>query len=499
MVIKEAGKSTRSAAMPAMTETNLKAALHAQMQSGSDMKLTSDEVEKLEKAFKEEEFRKLMADYVEEISDPKNRAETDAYIRQLETQGEVPEDKEIIRPSPHYCVKFLHLKRSSINAAKKSGEKPPDKEKLFINIVSSDSIKPPASETVREGDKTGKRWSIPHSLGPVRMEHDKSNRSVAALDCCFHPEAVQMSVSHAGFKDLLVETSRETAERGFKNAGDPVVIDQKYHILKGVTYKSGEVVTMIISKEKSKGAWKEGAAAEKKGKGAGKGGKKTEKEGKTVETAATATTGAGFKKGFMTATKTTKKKDSAKDGANAADSKNGGGGKRGGGTTPQGEDVPLYTVSESGNFDLSQHTMSEDLRGGIMASRPASIIYRIELPLVSSASELDLDVSDTKLKLASLPQAASNYSLDVALLYSCDGDRGKAKWDKKKVREANLLGMKYSESECVCFFLLLRGKFGWLICFCFLWSDASWLKSKTAVRSSKVKEATCTRAPKKNM
>ena len=39
----------------------------------SDLKLTSDEVAKLQKAFKDPEFCKLFKEYADEISDPKNR------------------------------------------------------------------------------------------------------------------------------------------------------------------------------------------------------------------------------------------------------------------------------------------------------------------------------------------------------------------------------------------------------------------------------------------
>ena len=47
---------------------------------------------KFRKAFQDPEFCKMMSEYVDEISDPKHRAEQDAYIRQMEAEGDVPED-----------------------------------------------------------------------------------------------------------------------------------------------------------------------------------------------------------------------------------------------------------------------------------------------------------------------------------------------------------------------------------------------------------------------
>ncbi|GMH50264.1 hypothetical protein TrRE_jg5265 [Triparma retinervis] len=355
--------------MPEMTEENLRAALAAQVEKGKggsdDLNMSKEEVDKFTKAFAEPEFRKLMADYVDEISDPKNRAETDAYIRQLENQGEVPEDKEIIRPDACYVVKFKHAKVALRDAAKAKNEVY-EKEKMFVNIVASDKIDPPTSKIVTVKGQRGRQWMIPHSLGPVRMEHDKTSLSVPTLDCCFHPETIDMSLKVPGFKDLVVETARETCVRGFKNVKDDVEIDKKYH--------------------KKPAGPKEPA----------------------------------LKKGFMTAKKTTRKGDGK------GDAKTGGGGRRGGGETSDGKSIPFYTVSESGHFDLTNHTMA-DSEAPLFSNRPASLIYRIELPEEKSAADLDLDVSEKKITLTS-----STYSLNTNLIYPCEGDKGKAKWDKKK-------------------------------------------------------------------
>ena len=48
-----------------------------------DLKLTPEEVNKFETAFKDPEFKKMFLEYAQEISDPKNKAESDAYLRQL--------------------------------------------------------------------------------------------------------------------------------------------------------------------------------------------------------------------------------------------------------------------------------------------------------------------------------------------------------------------------------------------------------------------------------
>lgn len=56
-----------------------------------------DETEKFKKAFKDPEFRKLFEEYLDEMQNPANRLETEAYISQLENENKVPEGKELIR------------------------------------------------------------------------------------------------------------------------------------------------------------------------------------------------------------------------------------------------------------------------------------------------------------------------------------------------------------------------------------------------------------------
>ena len=117
--------------------------------------LTSDEISSMNKAFESSDFRKMMSEYVEEISDPKFRAEQDAYIRQLEAQnrdstqniveGGIPAGKIIIRPSKQngFVVKFRY--RNMNNKPKPCG-----KNKLFVNVVSSDNIHEPKNDNTNK-------------------------------------------------------------------------------------------------------------------------------------------------------------------------------------------------------------------------------------------------------------------------------------------------------------------------------------------------------------
>ena len=93
--------------------------------SANDDPITEEEAEKLRGAFKDEEFRKLFSEYVDEISDPKHRQEQEQYISQLEGEGRAPEGKQLVRPSECFVLKF-HKTRAAT---------PTEQEKVFINVV----------------------------------------------------------------------------------------------------------------------------------------------------------------------------------------------------------------------------------------------------------------------------------------------------------------------------------------------------------------------------
>ena len=52
----------------------------------SNIQLTSNEILKLENAFKNAEFRQLLVEYSKEINDPENRRRYEAEIKQLELE-----------------------------------------------------------------------------------------------------------------------------------------------------------------------------------------------------------------------------------------------------------------------------------------------------------------------------------------------------------------------------------------------------------------------------
>ena len=89
-----------------------KAMAAALSRQGNDLEITAEEQDKFKRAFKDAEFRKMMAEYVDEISDPKYREEQNQYIREMEAKGETPKGKALIHPDAAFVIKTRKIPRS---------------------------------------------------------------------------------------------------------------------------------------------------------------------------------------------------------------------------------------------------------------------------------------------------------------------------------------------------------------------------------------------------
>jgi hypothetical protein len=240
--------STPSAAETPSAEV-LKGLFEASLKSNPDkLGFTDTESKNFSKAFEDPEFRKMFGEYMDELQDPKNREETEAYIRQLEGEQKVPDGKELIRPTAGFVAKTYKEDKS---------QKESKGDKVWLNVVMSDSIAKPTAVRTDGGES----WSVPYSLGPPHMEKDSGGENVATFDCCFHPEALSLAKGRQAFQNLLVQTAIEGVEEGFKRQNAPTKLLKDYHVLKNVAYKSGVISTMMVDKA-SKNSWKtDGKAA----------------------------------------------------------------------------------------------------------------------------------------------------------------------------------------------------------------------------------------------
>lgn len=165
----------------------------------NDLELTSDEMQRFTRAFRNDEFKKLFSDYCEEISDPANRKLYEEELTQLEAERGI--DVTFINPEPGYVIK------TSANG----------KEKVFINVSQCDKVGKPSSK--RDVDSSGNRglvWSIPHTQSPPRKDVDNKGTLCSVYDVVFHPDTLHLAQKNPRFKKLVTETACDAVSRAFK-------------------------------------------------------------------------------------------------------------------------------------------------------------------------------------------------------------------------------------------------------------------------------------------
>ena len=354
--------------------------------------ISADEAEQLQRAFGERDFRELLKEYVKELSNPASRREQEDYLTQLESQNETPRGKMLVRPAKGFVLKCMHRKRRDAPATRQPA-------KLFVNVVHSEEVAAP-SASERDG---GTSWSLPHALGPLRMEQDKRGSLVPTFDCCFHPNALRLAHGSKEFRSLAVDTAKDAVAEAFRQSGDEVDMASGYSILKGVQYMVGVDARALLVPIAHSGL----------SRSATEGCKKT--DGNAAATAP------ATKKVNVPQAAVEPRAWQAGDGAKERTSeKKWDDGIKGGTVTPK------YTITERNSFDISDHSPAVNSR------RPGHLIVRVQLDEADSAADVILDVSDLHVKIEPAKQAEVKYRLGLKLPYPVDPRRGRARFNRDK-------------------------------------------------------------------
>lgn len=336
--------------------------------SSNDVQLTAMEASKFDAAFKSEEFSRLISDYVESLSDPSNREEQEAYISELEANKELPPGKSLIRPNAGFVVKY-HIVRGN--------EDKPLKKKIFLNIVYSDKITEPSS-SFDESSLQAKKWSVPYAIGPVRMEHDKSNNLVPTFDICFHPLSLQYAHARKEFFDMVIGISQSAVVQAYSSSSNELITiaSNNYAILKNVRYKNGTPKALII------GSYHDQSFHDHPVQPADNAPDVTEDE-EAVDAITTHTEEADLTDSTI---------------------------------------IPNYKIVEQGIMELTSHNDAS-------IRRPKQLIVHVYLDKIVQAEEIDLNVSKDKVQVLS---EEHKYKLNLRLPYPIDSQKGKATFDKAK-------------------------------------------------------------------
>ena len=366
-----------------------------------DLNLTKEEVDKFQNAFKDEAFKKMFAEYAAEIADPKNKAESDAYLRQLEMEGKIEsvygKDVQLVMPKAGFVAKTFDEgpaddgpSTSSPKDDRGSGASSSDprktRRKAFVNVCRSDKCEDATSEK-RPG---GLQWSVPHTLGQPHEEKDKAGETCVAYDFCVSEHTYELTRRDERLKKMVVETAIEAVNRAF---GTRLSLDFTTPKKTFVGPKTGPGVQAI----------KGGGKATSPG---APGGRVAPSRGPGAETKASA-----FRFGDAVAGE----KRPARAGPEPE---------------PAGECEPKHTIVHredgkdmSKQFGTGSASREAEKRRD---TRPSALVLRVHLPKLDSVAAAELDVGDSRVFF----RVPGKYKLDLALPYEVFGDEGRAKFDK---------------------------------------------------------------------
>jgi dynein assembly factor 2, axonemal len=335
----------------------------------ADLKMTQDEVDRLAEALKKEEFRKLLVEYAEEISDPANRALYEKELSKLEEERGM--SVTFITPVPGYCIKTTQDS---------------DGIKCFINICHNENIEKPSS--ARETGRQGLMWHLPHTCTQPREDLTNSSNKCIVYDVVFHPDTYRMAETNSRFDTLLADSAFDTIEKSFQ-----VKIDRSnVKKLKNLKFK-GRPTASVIRKPTNNGHPIQND--------------NQNNEQDIVDQIKQKIVDEGRKKTIVNKQKNDEKSS----------------------TTPKYSfiyrdhaDMQDCVIEVEG--DSANNTCSN-----VKSMRHKELTINIELPLCKSSANVNLDVFEKSLKLDS---ADPEYKLSIDLPQPVYETQAKAKFDKSK-------------------------------------------------------------------
>ncbi|XP_045550286.1 protein kintoun [Salmo salar] len=341
-----------------------------------DLNMTSDEIGRFTKAFQNEEFRKMLHEYAEEISKPENKKKYEEEIKLLEQERGM--DIQFVHPEPYRALK------TSMDG----------RQKCFINVCSNDMIRKPEFRRVDEAGRVGQHWSLPHSLTPGTPDRDAKGNKYTIYDVVFHPDTIHMAGNNPRFMEMVDNTAVEAVENGGK-----VKLDKNNVRVLKIKYK-GTPHAAVMRKPLP------GQPAKEKHSPFDDHLSFPYPDEKQPDTATNQNESPKPKAEIQSDTQISQRQQKA--------------------NSPKEPTKPHYTLKYRSFIDLQDFRCSRD---SAQSPRPKEIVITIDLPLLRSVADADLDVTE---RLVSLESKKPAYRLEVPMAYPVDENKGEAKFNKQK-------------------------------------------------------------------
>ncbi|XP_058810818.1 protein kintoun [Phymastichus coffea] len=338
-----------------------------------ELEVTKDELKALTDCMKKEEFRQLLREYADEVTDPENRARYEAEITQLERERGI--QVTFVKPQPGYVLKTSLDGRS----------------KCFINVTKNECVDKPSHQPAAVDN--GLSWSIPHVLSPPRDDLDKKHVRCRVFDVVFHPDTLHLAERNSRFRKIVNDTAMDGVEKNFK-----VKLDRKNVKFPKMNYKGVSLPT-VLRKPCEKPA------------------EKLDIEPDIYQKLISSYDAEREKRLKLTEKKPAKAPPTTKY-FHTRDIK----------TENESQyTIPTFFIKHQSNIDMDEFMETKDAK--MHVATPKNLVIIINLPLLKSAADATLDVQDRHLSLKS--ERPAKYHLELPLSYKVDPDKGNAKFDSK--------------------------------------------------------------------
>ncbi|KAM7375903.1 hypothetical protein PAMP_005665 [Pampus punctatissimus] len=314
--------------------------------------------------------------FTEAFKDEKFREMLRDYAEELSdpvNKKKYEEEIKLLEQERGNSIEFIHPEpfralRTSVNGNKK----------CYINICANDKVgKPECKPGVSEDGRRGQSWSLPHSLHPGRQDTDPKGNKIMIYDVIFHPDTLHIAKRNTRFMDMVDSTAIQGIQDAFK-----VTLDKSNMREMKIKYKGTPQACVI---RKPVPGCKTRAPSEQPDPLAIP--YSDEKRANTSPTAKNSKS--------MQPQKTKEPTE------------------------------PNYTVKYRSVIDLQDFRCSRD---SAKSPRPKAIVVTIDMPLLKSVTDAELEVKEKILLLESKKPA---YRLELPLAYPVDEEKGEAKFNRQ--------------------------------------------------------------------
>ncbi|KAI7804544.1 protein kintoun [Triplophysa rosa] len=286
-----------------------------------------------------------------------------AEISNPDNKRQYEEDIKQLEADRGMRVQFIHPQAHHVLKSSSAGGK------CFINVCCDPLIDKPSCEAARDRDgNAGHNWTLPHSLTPGRPDRDAKGNACVIYDAVFHPDALHMTEKNARFMKLINSTAIRGIEDSFQiklDSSTTKLLKSKY---KGVPHPA------VIRKPTSEFMKHQQSKCEEK---------LPFPYPDVCSAAAPSQTASSSSKQPI---------------------------------------KPHYTLKYRSVVDIQNYRHSRD-----STSNARDIMVIIDLPLLTSARDVDVSVTERRLVLET---QKPSYKLELSLSYPVDEDKGEAKFNK---------------------------------------------------------------------